>query len=50
MGAEFVYLDFEESQADGIPPLGWLRFCDSSPEFAESEQHGPSFRELAPES
>ncbi|AXI46043.1 NAD(P)(+) transhydrogenase (Re/Si-specific) subunit alpha [Sulfitobacter sp. SK012] len=45
MGAEFVYLDFEEEQADGSASGGYASV--SSPEFREAQL--AKFRELAPE-
>ena len=45
MGAEFVYLDFEEEQADGASTGGYASV--SSPEFREAQL--AKFRELAPE-
>ncbi|MEJ6479053.1 MAG: Re/Si-specific NAD(P)(+) transhydrogenase subunit alpha [Octadecabacter sp.] len=45
MGAEFVYLDFEEDQADGAATGGYAAV--SSPEFREAQL--AKFRELAPE-
>ncbi len=45
MGAEFVYLDFEEEQADGAATGGYATV--SSPEFREAQL--AKFRELAPE-
>ncbi|KPA21980.1 MAG: Re/Si-specific NAD(P)(+) transhydrogenase subunit alpha [Shimia sp.] len=45
MGAEFVYLDFEEEQADGAATGGYAAV--SSPEFREAQL--AKFRELAPE-
>ncbi|MCP5085823.1 MAG: Re/Si-specific NAD(P)(+) transhydrogenase subunit alpha, partial [Rhodobacteraceae bacterium] len=45
MGAEFVYLDFEESQTDGAETGGYA--APSSPEFREKQLE--KFRELAPE-
>jgi len=45
MGAEFVYLDFEEEQADGAETGGYAAV--SSPEFREAQL--AKFRELAPE-
>ena len=45
MGAEFVYLDFEEEQADGASSGGYAAV--SSPEFREAQL--AKFRELAPE-
>lgn len=45
MGAEFVYLDFEEEQADGAASGGYASV--SSPEFREAQL--AKFRELAPE-
>jgi H+-translocating NAD(P) transhydrogenase subunit alpha len=45
MGAEFVYLDFEEAQADGAATGGYA--APSSPEFREKQLE--KFRELAPE-
>ncbi len=45
MGAEFVYLDFEEEQADGATTGGYASV--SSPEFREAQL--AKFRELAPE-
>ena len=45
MGAEFVYLDFEEAQADGAATGGYA--APSSPEFREKQL--AKFRELAPE-
>ncbi len=45
MGAEFVYLDFEEEQADGSSSGGYASV--SSPEFREAQL--AKFRELAPE-
>ena len=45
MGAEFVYLDFEEAQADGAATGGYAAV--SSPEFAAAQL--AKFRELAPE-
>jgi len=45
MGAEFVYLDFEEAQQDGSESGGYA--APSSPEFREKQL--AKFRELAPE-
>ncbi len=45
MGAEFVYLDFEESQTDGAATGGYA--APSSPEFREKQLE--KFRELAPQ-
>ncbi|MFS4438532.1 Re/Si-specific NAD(P)(+) transhydrogenase subunit alpha [Paracoccaceae bacterium GXU_MW_L88] len=45
MGAEFVYLDFEEAQTDGAETGGYA--APSSPEFREKQLE--KFRELAPE-
>ena len=45
MGAEFVYLDFEEAQQDGATTGGYA--APSSPEFREKQLE--KFRELAPE-
>jgi NAD(P) transhydrogenase subunit alpha len=45
MGAEFVYLDFEEQQQDGAKTGGYA--SASSPEFREAQL--VKFRELAPE-
>ncbi|MDA8747019.1 Re/Si-specific NAD(P)(+) transhydrogenase subunit alpha [Litoreibacter sp.] len=45
MGAEFVYLDFEEEQADGAATGGYASV--SSPEFREAQL--AKFHELAPE-
>ncbi|MFK7868971.1 MAG: Re/Si-specific NAD(P)(+) transhydrogenase subunit alpha [Roseobacter sp.] len=45
MGAEFVYLDFEEEQQDGANTGGYAAV--SSPEFREAQL--AKFRELAPE-
>ena len=45
MGAEFVYLDFEEQQQDGAKTGGYA--SASSPEFREAQL--AKFRELAPE-
>ena len=45
MGAEFVYLDFEEEQQDGAASGGYASV--SSPEFREAQLK--KFRELAPE-
>ncbi len=45
MGAEFVYLDFEEAQQDGSSTGGYA--APSSPEFREKQLE--KFRELAPE-
>ncbi|OWU84819.1 NAD(P) transhydrogenase subunit alpha [Oceanicola sp. 22II-s10i] len=45
MGAEFVYLDFEEAQQDGAATGGYASV--SSPEFREAQLK--KFRELAPE-
>jgi proton-translocating NAD(P)+ transhydrogenase subunit alpha len=45
MGAEFVYLDFEESQTDGAEAGGYAK--PSSPEFREAQL--AKFRELAPD-
>ncbi|OWU67566.1 NAD(P) transhydrogenase subunit alpha [Roseovarius sp. 22II1-1F6A] len=45
MGAEFVYLDFEEKAADGAETGGYA--APSSPEFREKQLE--KFRELAPE-
>ncbi|AJE48175.1 Re/Si-specific NAD(P)(+) transhydrogenase subunit alpha [Celeribacter indicus] len=45
MGAEFVYLDFEEEQGDGAATGGYASV--SSPEFREAQLR--KFRELAPE-
>ena len=44
MGAEFVYLDFAESQTDGAATGGYA--APSSPEFREAQLK--KFRELAP--
>lgn len=44
MGAEFVYLDFEEKQTDGATTGGYA--APSSPEFREAQLK--KFRELAP--
>ncbi|MCA8868990.1 MAG: Re/Si-specific NAD(P)(+) transhydrogenase subunit alpha [Rhodobacteraceae bacterium] len=44
MGAEFVYLDFEETQQDGAATGGYA--APSSPEFREKQLE--KFRELAP--
>ncbi|MEX3007543.1 Re/Si-specific NAD(P)(+) transhydrogenase subunit alpha [Hoeflea sp. TYP-13] len=44
MGAEFVYLDFEEDQQDGAATGGYASV--SSPEFREAQL--AKFRELAP--
>jgi len=44
MGAEFVYLDFEEEQQDGATTGGYAAV--SSPEFREAQL--AKFRELAP--
>jgi len=45
MGAEFVFLDFEEAQTDGADTGGYA--APSSPEFREKQLE--KFRELAPE-
>ncbi|TQS72937.1 Re/Si-specific NAD(P)(+) transhydrogenase subunit alpha [Rhodobacteraceae bacterium] len=45
MGAEFVYLDFEEAQSDGATTGGYA--APSSPEFREAQLK--KFRELAPD-
>ena len=45
MGAQFVYLDFEEEQTDGAATGGYA--APSSPEFREKQLE--KFRELAPE-
>src|SRR5210317_1033136 len=45
MGAEFVYLDFEEAQQDGAATGGYA--APSSPEFREKQLE--KFRELAPD-
>ena len=45
MGAEFVFLDFEETQADGAATGGYA--APSSPEFREKQLE--KFRELAPD-
>ena len=45
MGAEFVYLDFEETQTDGAATGGYA--APSSPEFREKQLE--KFRELAPQ-
>ncbi|MGR3493574.1 MAG: Re/Si-specific NAD(P)(+) transhydrogenase subunit alpha [Shimia sp.] len=45
MGAEFVFLDFEEEQADGAATGGYAAV--SSPEFAAAQL--AKFRELAPD-
>ena len=45
MGAEFVYLDFAESQQDGAATGGYA--APSSPEFREAQLK--KFRELAPD-
>ena len=45
MGAEFVFLDFEEQQQDGAATGGYA--APSSPEFREAQLK--KFRELAPE-
>lgn len=45
MGAEFVYLDFEEKQQDGAATGGYAAV--SSPEFRDAQLE--KFRELAPE-
>jgi len=45
MGAEFVYLDFEDSVQDGAATGGYA--APSSPEFREKQLQ--KFRELAPE-
>ena len=45
MGAEFVYLDFEEAQQDGSATGGYA--APSSPEFREAQLK--KFRELAPQ-
>jgi len=45
MGAEFVYLDFEEEQTDGAATGGYASV--SSPEFREAQL--AKFRELAPD-
>ena len=45
MGAEFVFLDFEESAQDGAATGGYA--APSSPEFREKQLE--KFRELAPE-
>ena len=45
MGAEFVFLDFEEGQQDGAATGGYA--APSSPEFREKQLE--KFRELAPE-
>ncbi|MAS05785.1 MAG: NAD(P)(+) transhydrogenase (Re/Si-specific) subunit alpha [Xanthomonadales bacterium] len=44
MGAEFVFLDFEEAQSDGAETGGYA--APSSPEFREKQLE--KFRELAP--
>ena len=45
MGAEFVFLDFEEQAQDGAAPGGYA--APSSPEFREKQLE--KFRELAPQ-
>ncbi len=45
MGAQFVYLDFAEAQADGAATGGYA--APSSPEFREAQL--AKFRELAPD-
>ena len=45
MGAEFVFLDFKEEQADGAESGGYA--APSSPEFREKQLE--KFRELAPQ-
>ena len=45
MGAEFVFLDFEDGQTDGAETGGYA--APSSPEFREKQLE--KFRELAPE-
>ena len=45
MGAEFVFLDFEQEQSDGAETGGYA--APSSPEFREKQL--AKFRELAPE-
>jgi NAD(P) transhydrogenase subunit alpha len=45
MGAEFVYLDFDEAQQDGAATGGYA--APSSPEFREKQL--AKFRELAPD-
>ncbi len=45
MGAEFVYLDFDEEQADGAATGGYA--APSSPEFREKQLE--KFREMAPD-
>ncbi|RYH09817.1 Re/Si-specific NAD(P)(+) transhydrogenase subunit alpha [Tropicimonas sp. IMCC6043] len=45
MGAEFVYLEFDEEQTDGAATGGYA--APSSPEFREAQL--AKFRELAPE-
>ena len=45
MGAEFVFLDFEDAQQDGAATGGYA--APSSPEFREAQLK--KFRELAPE-
>ncbi|MGR3342885.1 MAG: Re/Si-specific NAD(P)(+) transhydrogenase subunit alpha, partial [Paracoccaceae bacterium] len=45
LGAEFVFLDFEEAQADGATTGGYA--APSSPEFREKQLE--KFRELAPD-
>ena len=45
MGADFVYLDFEETQQDGAATGGYA--APSSPEFREKQLE--KFRELAPD-
>ncbi len=45
MGAEFVYLDFSETQTDGAATGGYA--APSSPEFREAQLK--KFRELAPQ-
>ncbi|WP_068119601.1 Re/Si-specific NAD(P)(+) transhydrogenase subunit alpha [Tropicimonas marinistellae] len=45
MGAEFVFLEFEEAQTDGAATGGYA--APSSPEFREAQL--AKFRELAPE-
>jgi NAD(P) transhydrogenase subunit alpha len=45
MGAEFVFLDFDEEQTDGAETGGYA--APSSPEFREKQLE--KFRELAPE-
>jgi NAD(P) transhydrogenase subunit alpha len=45
MGAEFVFLDFEEAQSDGAETGGYA--APSSPEFREKQLE--KFRELAPD-